>query len=1485
MSLIPHSNFPDEGDDGSESSTVEAPKTRLHARQVIGERYEIVERLGRGHSGEVWRAYDLKLRVDVALKSVRRTTPEALEALRREVRAAREVVSPNVCRVFDLIVAEGLEFLSMEYIDGQTLLAHIREKSPLGLHDAREIAFQFLAGLEAIHQVGLIHRDLKPENIMITRTGRVVVMDFGIAESEAQIGSNISGTPPYMAPEQLAGCKVDARVDLFAAGIILAEMISTVRDIESRKVVWKGLREEPPKLADGPLQAVLARAVARNPEDRFASARALSNALEEIARRMDSNEKTNPYPGLSSFTAADAEYFLGRELEIESAIKRLQELHLMAIIGPSGAGKTSFLHAGVIPAMPAGWSSVFSKPGDSPLKNVGQALAAEFSGDPEAIRKMVALNDIDAALWLLSRWRQNHSEAILIIDQFEELFTLNDRDTQIRFAELLGEAALKADVRVLLVMRDDFLIFCKEHDPLVPILSELTIMLPLTGEALKRALIEPALRCGYRFEDEELVDEILNDVEKERGTLPLMAFATARLWQTRDRQNGLLLRAAYKEIGGVAGALAQHAEATMDRIGEERQTIVREIFRNLVTAQKTRAVRDAEELFSIFEDRVAAEEILRILIDARLLTSFEPSRTESQKAKRRVEIIHESLLSAWPRLVRWQTQDADHAQFRDQFRQAAHVWDERGRPVDLLWGGSAYKEFEVWRERYAGGLTDTEKGFADAMLQHAHAQRVKRRVFLSTAFVMLLSVLVLIAILWRSEKSAHQEAVLQAQRSEASKLLALGQTELDQDPTIALAYAIASLERNDSQVGRRFAMQALSKGQPAFIMTDMPVAPVYLNFSPDGKWLAVGGMAGSRLLPKDGSEEIVLTEGYPKTRRPHLSVFSPKGDSVAWSSSHDPNIVNVWSVSQRKVTRSFKMEGPTNLLVRGSKLITITDLNVKVASTPLTPQGERSRIRTWSFDENEPRIVADWNWKDINGPGPSNNPGLLSFTGGRNFDIRNDTTLLAYGRDRSIYIRPFEPNAPAPETLVGKHDHILRAVLFHPDGKHIASADITGEIRIWSLSEDSKNPLRTIAARGLVWNLFFNSSGSILAASYEGGYIRLWDMNGPKDADPLILQRGVFSTANIAFDPSDRWVAIPYFNSFAIWPLKTFDPYVLHGDGEAGLAGGFTKDGKWLVSLLSSGIIRLRDMKNFQAPARDLKNPAATNRMNGWDLDPTGKYLAIASHDGAFLVSISDGETRRMPGIGAGRVSFSPNGRFLAAESYGQIPLWDIQTNQLRILKKNNNNLIESVVFSPDGSLFSGHSNGDVYQWNVEKETSRLVAKGNKPCRCKVPQDNPHILVCLWFDNARDFQKIRSEIRVINLQTGNSYPITTHGNRVAEIDVDTPGTILVTVDLDGIIRIGPITGDEEPHLLFGNKLEGVSINPDGQWIASSEVDKGIIRLWRMPKGRPIHTLPYDQLLKKLRSLTNVRIVADEKSSTDYRIQFDRFPGWEKVPSW
>ena len=369
--------------------------------------------------------------------------------------------------------------------------------------------------------------------------------------------------------------------------------------------------------------------------------------------------------------------------------------------------------------------------GDLADAHAGAGPGARAAGRRRGAAAARAVRGPGEAFETLVRWRKAHAEALLVVDQFEELFTLCSPEAQARFAALLGRLAGEAGVHVLLSMRDDFLMRCHEHEALAPVFAELTPLGPLAGEALRRALEEPAKAEGFRFE-EGLVGKMTGAVEGERGALPLLAFAVSRLWEKRDRERKLLTQEAYAEIGGVAGALARHAEATLERIGAERQGMVREVFRNLVTSQGTRAACDREELLSVFPDRKAAEEVLGQLVAARLLTSWEMPIAEGAgegvatapaPGRHRIEIVHESLLRSWLRLVRWQAQDAEGSLLRDQLKQAAHLWDEKGRPADLLWSGTSFREYAVWRERYPGALTAIEEAFARAMTERARRRR------------------------------------------------------------------------------------------------------------------------------------------------------------------------------------------------------------------------------------------------------------------------------------------------------------------------------------------------------------------------------------------------------------------------------------------------------------------------------------------------------------------------------------------------------------------------------------------------------------------------------------------------------------------------------------------------------------------------------------------------------------------------------------------
>ncbi|MHC4934364.1 MAG: serine/threonine-protein kinase, partial [Planctomycetota bacterium] len=201
------------------------PSERHETGKVLAGRYQIVAPLGRGGMGEVYRAEDLTLGVPVALKFLRDGGPLHREKLLNEVRLAREVTHPAVCRVFDIAEADGHSFVTMEYIDGEDLASQLRRIGRLPTAKVLELAPEICAGLAAAHEHGVLHRDLKPANVMLDASGHARIVDFGIAIREGVPDLVLVGTPAYMAPEQLVpGREVTEQTDLYALGLLLYEI-------------------------------------------------------------------------------------------------------------------------------------------------------------------------------------------------------------------------------------------------------------------------------------------------------------------------------------------------------------------------------------------------------------------------------------------------------------------------------------------------------------------------------------------------------------------------------------------------------------------------------------------------------------------------------------------------------------------------------------------------------------------------------------------------------------------------------------------------------------------------------------------------------------------------------------------------------------------------------------------------------------------------------------------------------------------------------------------------------------------------------------------------------------------------------------------------------------------------------------------------------------------------------------------------------------
>src|SRR6266446_3751066 len=300
------------------TSGVAAAGDDVEKGRVLAGRYEILQLLGRGGMGAVYKARDTELDRIVALKLIRpelARNPEILRRFKQELILARQVTHKNVIRIFDLGQSDGIKFITMDFVEGQNLRELLLERGKFPAEQAARVMLQICRALEAAHTEGVIHRDLKPQNIMLDSGGRVYVMDFGIARSAylpgmTQTGALI-GTPEYMSPEQARGEKLTERSDLFSLGVIFYELLTGQSPYPADAplgTLWKRLQEKPKPPVDvdstipKPLNDIVMKALEVEPEDRWARAREMAQQLEIwLGPSADSSTIFLPAPRIAAY--------------------------------------------------------------------------------------------------------------------------------------------------------------------------------------------------------------------------------------------------------------------------------------------------------------------------------------------------------------------------------------------------------------------------------------------------------------------------------------------------------------------------------------------------------------------------------------------------------------------------------------------------------------------------------------------------------------------------------------------------------------------------------------------------------------------------------------------------------------------------------------------------------------------------------------------------------------------------------------------------------------------------------------------------------------------------------------------------------------------------------------------------------------------------------------------------------------------------------
>ncbi|MEM6529735.1 MAG: serine/threonine-protein kinase, partial [Chloroflexota bacterium] len=685
-----------------------------------------------------------RIKRDVAVKIVRpdyTNKPAFIRRFEKEAEIVARLEHPNIVPLYDFWREPNGAFLVMRYLGGGTLRAKIQ---PGGqpLDTVAVWLLQLTDALTLSHREGVIHRDIKPANVLLDDDGAAYLVDFGLAKLVDSISTpDSSGTLGYAAPEQFMGEKVDERADIFSLGVVLYEMLTGERGFAGADGLQRLINNPLPDIRDAvpdlpvALNEFIQKATAKNRDDRYntvgelyraftASIHGENIAVAAVASPVDEYAVVltapNPYRGLAAFREHDEGNFHGRDSLVSRLLERLQQTELearfLAVVGPSGSGKSSVVRAGLLPQLRDGalpgsddWYIVDMFPGAKPFEELEARLLKVAVNPPVSLLDQLrGENGIGRAVKRVLP--EGTGDMLLVIDQFEELFTLTPEAKRLAFLDALLDALHdpRGRLRVVITLRADFYGRPLSYLDFGELLRKRTeFVLPMREDDLREAIEQPAKAAGATFEA-GLVQSIINDVGREPGSLPLLQYALTELYN--NRKGTVLTHDAYTALGGIAGALAQRAEAEYNALPEAQRDVVRQVFLRLVTPGE--GTEDTRRRVSVYEldDTPDVAAVLAAFDTARLLTTDRDPETRAPT----VEIAHEALIRSWERLRQWLETSRDELLIRQRLTTEVNDWLQADREPGLLAGGTRLEQFEGFVRSSTLTLSQTEQEFVTA---------------------------------------------------------------------------------------------------------------------------------------------------------------------------------------------------------------------------------------------------------------------------------------------------------------------------------------------------------------------------------------------------------------------------------------------------------------------------------------------------------------------------------------------------------------------------------------------------------------------------------------------------------------------------------------------------------------------------------------------------------------------------------------------------
>jgi len=1460
--------------------------------------------LGRGGMGAVYLARDTALGREVALKVI---APERLgrdgaaRAFLDEARATAAFNHPHIVTVYAVGEHAGQPWLALEYVEGQALAERLRD-GPLPAPTALRVARAVAEALAEAHRRGIAHRDLKPANILIGADGRPRVLDFGVAARLAPLGSaprepaRPVGTAAYMAPEQLLG-EVGAEADVWAFGLVLAEMLlgvhplahlpSTERVVEvtgPQPIRLPARPERLPEAAWRLLERCLAKEAARRPTAE-ALARELAALLIPGAAGAARPREDGPFRGLLPFTEADATAFFGREAEVAELCERLRHHPVMAVVGPSGAGKTSLLRAGVVPRLreERPWAVLRVLPGRDPFLALATALVAPGGGAATAATDDEADTDEHLAAERLAEELEDtpsrlnvrlnelaarqRASVLLLVDQLEELHTLVEDDrTRRRFLEAVGRGANRSDtaVRVVFAVRDDFLGRLPDTPAVRDALHHVMVLRPPEPATLRATLTEPLRASGWAFEDDALADALVDEVAGEVSCLPLLQFAARRLWELRDRERRVIGRDAVHRLGGVAGALAEHADGVLDGLPPRQVEAARAILLRLVTPVGTRRVAPRDEVVGDLGSD--AEAVADRLIAGRLLTARRGGD---------LELVHEALIGAWARLARWLDQSREARAALDELRQAANLWRNRGREEALTWSGPSLADGQSAARSLPSVPPEVAEFLAAGALRERR-QRRRRRVTRIGAMVALAAIAVtavgVAAAL--ADTEARTRRSLERARTEQAAALAEGARAAVErgEPLEARAKLRASLEITDSRLARATWWRVARRGQ--LWARRLPFFAYAAEVSPDGGTVAlVGADARIHLLDAETLAERTLASDGDQVLK---AAWSHDGRTLAageWSGR-----ISLWDVARGQVswttTLPERLHPVAFAFAPDDARLAVSDSGgfVRVWTAP-----ERSAPRVldtgsggpvWlAFSADGRRIAAGGNaarlavW-DLDAPGAP--PRSVDTEGViEQLTVDPGGGLVATGaRDGLIELWRLDTLAPAGR-LRG-HAAVVEELAFAPDGR-LWSASADGTVRAWDVA--ARREVSRVDRR--VASLSFEPGGAsvVTVAGAGQSLVARWRTDAffgaarvPPPAQALV---------GLAFAPSGREVVTAGLDGRAlVWDVASGRVAGALSHGSAVDAVAFSRDGRLLAT---GGAVARVEVWEADGGRRSHELKTRAGKIMGLAFDRRGRIWAATESPSVWIADAAPGGSGpwELEGHtdGIWDVAMSSGGaRVATAGEDGTVRLWDADALVGLGVVGRHAGPVRGVAFSPDGArIASAGEDGAIRLWPA--------APGDPVGRVLVrPPARPY-----WLTFSRDGARVAAPLadrttRVYDVATGAELLVLRgHRAEAAAARFSPDGAVLATTSDDGTLRLwdaatgaplrapGP-TSAPDPATL-GRATTGLRDLPAGlptvavdgpSGIRVVGFDDGALGIWDVASGRRLHLERLHGALAELR---------------------------------